>query len=80
MFFIVLLTGKLKNDVETLKSKVKDLEQENSELKEKVQPMEQRLAVVSLLEKEKIHLQKQFSDITLENDKAKTELESVTIL
>ena len=79
-FIWILLTGKSKPDTETRKNKVKNLEQENNELKEKIQPMEQRLAVVSILEKEKLHLQKQVNDISLENDKRKTELESLNLL
>lgn len=71
-------TGKT-TEVETLKSKVKDLEQENNKLKEKIQPMEHRLAVVPLLEKEKLHLQKQFNEIMQENEKLKSELESINL-
>ena len=74
-----LLGGKTKPGVETLKNKVKDLEQENNKLKEKIQPMEHRLAVVPLLEKEKLHLQKQFNEIIQENEKTKSELESINL-
>ena len=73
---MIVLTGKSKADIETLKNKVKDLEVENSEFRGKIQAMEHRLAVVPLLEKEKLHLQKQFNEIFQENDKRKSELES----
>ena len=41
--------------------------------------MEHRLAVVPLLEKEKLHLQKQFNEIVQENQKTKSELESINL-
>lgn len=40
--------------------------------------MEHRLAVVPLLEKEKLHLQKQVNEILQENEKRKSEVELVS--
>ena len=65
--------------MEGLKNRVKDLEKENNELKEKMQPMEHKLAIVPLLEKEKLHLQKQFNEIIQENETRKSELESIQL-
>lgn len=71
--------GKSKSDLEAVKNKVKDLESENLELKTKLQGMEHRLAVVPLLEKEKLHLQKQFNEVVHENVKKSSELEILNL-
>ena len=69
--------GKAKSDLEVMKNKVKELESENLELKTKLQGMEHRLAVVPLLEKEKLHLQKQVNEVVQENEKKTRELETL---
>ena len=69
--------GKAKSDLEVMKNKVKELERENLELKTKLQGMEHRLAVVPLLEKEKLHLQKQVNEVVQENEKKTRELETL---
>ena len=63
--------------MEVMKNKVKELESENLELKTKLQGMEHRLAVVPLLEKEKLHLQKQVNEVVQENEKKTRELETL---
>lgn len=67
------------DSLQSLTNKVKDLEIENKTLKDKFQPMEQRLAVVTLLEKEKLHLQKQYNEILQENEKRKSEVELLNV-
>jgi len=74
-----LLTAKAKPDHETVKNKVKELETEKLELMEKIQGMEHRLAVVPLLEKEKLHLQKQFNEVVQENAVKSSELQSLNL-
>ena len=74
-----LLTAKAKPDYESVKNKVKELETEKLELMEKIQGMEQRLAVVPLLEKEKLHLQKQFNEVVQENAIKSSELQSLNL-
>ena len=74
-----LLTAKAKPDHESVKNKVKELEAKNLELMEKIQGMEHRLAVVPLLEKEKLHLQKQFNEVVQENAVKSSELQSLNL-
>ena len=74
-----MLTGKAKPDTESVKNKVKELEAEKLELTEKIQGMEQRLAVVPLLEKEKLHLQKQCNEVVQENAIKSSELQSLNL-
>lgn len=74
-----MLTGKAKPDTESVKNKVKELEAEKLELMDKIQGMEQRLAVVPLLEKEKLHLQKQFNEVVQENAIKSSELQSLNL-
>ena len=79
MVFGHLLTAKAKPDYESVKNKVKELEAEKLELMEKIQGMEHRLAVVPLLEKEKLHLQKQFNEVVQENAIKSSELQSLSL-
>lgn len=74
-----MLTGKAKPDTESVKNKVRELEAEKLELMDKIQGMEQRLAVVPLLEKEKLHLQKQFNEVVQENAIKSSELRSLNL-
>lgn len=74
-----LLTAKSKPDHESVKNKVKELEAEKLELMEKIQGMEHRLDVVPLLEKEKLHLQKQFNEVVQENAIKSSELQSLNL-
>ena len=62
-----------------MKNKVKELEAEKLELMEKIQGMEHRLAVVPLLEKEKLHLQKQCNEVVQENAIKSSELRSLNL-
>lgn len=79
MILCHLLTAKAKPDFESVKNKVKELEAEKLELMEKIQGMEHRLAVVPLLEKEKLHLQKQFNEVVQENAIKSSELQSLNL-
>ena len=73
------IIGKASSDSsEALKNKVRNLETENKTLKDKIESMEHRLAVVPPLEKEKLHLQKQVNKILQENEKRKNEVELVS--
>ena len=62
---------------EALKAKLKHCELEKVDAQEKLTAMERQLSVLSLLEKEKLQLQRRLSDVTQELDKSKSEVKSL---